>query len=456
MRISSIKDIFVGIITTMAVAVGALNGCGQAASPAESAPDASSSEVTSLKAPEQYIGKARERSDDVNSSDDDTILIASWYEESYLTNLKDFLSAQFPEYNFEFLYLDQSNYGSLMDNQLACKSAPDVVCIDPSMAVKHAKAGNIIDLSELTTNFSTTGKEPFMYGGRTYAVPNTCDYECFFYNKTLFDKEFVKEPDEYLAYLEMCDFWRIKKHIKPLAAGLKDEILVANSAIMFPNAGCFTTLYGKTFGKRLQFGKASFHNELKEDLDYWEMLLEYKIFTPDMYLIDKKGAIEEFAAGEAAMLVGNPADYNQILKKNPDMEIGVFVIMDRKGIDSAMIGGSECGFAVNAYGKNKEAARAVVASLATMDGQEALWKDRKGSQTYLQNVKFRNPECFDDIIEVIDANRLVAPYYQWGPHSRELYHIFGKELQQVLLRKKNLDEALQDMDTQAQIIREEE
>lgn len=457
MRISSIKNIFVGIITTMAVVVGALNGCGQAANPSEGAPDASSEETSSLQASEQYIGKVQEVRDNNNDSGAEiTIRIATWYEGGYLSNLKYYLSSQFPEYKLEFLYVDKSNYESLMDDQLACKAAPDVVCIDPSMASKHAKAGNILDLTDLTTNFSEEGKGPFMYGGKVYAVPDTCNYECFFYNKTLFDKEFVKEPEDFIAYLQMCDFWRVKKHIKPLAAGLKDERLIANSAILFPNAGYFMTLYGKTFGERLQFGKASFYKELKEDLSYWEMMLDDKIFTPDMYLMDKRGAIEEFAAGKAAMMVGEPADYNQIVQTNPDMEIGVFVIMDKKGKDSAMIGGSECGFAVNAHGKNVDGARAVVAALATMNGQEALWKDRKGSQTYLENVKFRNPECFDEIIEIIDANRLVAPCYDWGPHSRELYQIFGKELQQVLLRKKSLNEALQDMDTQAQLIREEE
>ena len=456
MRISSIKNIFVGIITTMAVVAGALNGCGQAANPSEGAPDAYSQDISSKQPSEQYIGKASDNSDDTASSVVTTIRIASWYEESYLRYLKDYLSAQFPEYKFEFLYLDKSNYESLMDDQLACKAAPDVVCINPSMARKHAKAGNILELSYLTGNFSEEGKEPFMYDGKVYAVPDTCNYECFFYNKTLFDKELVKEPEDFMAYLEMCDFFRVKKHIKPLAAGLKDVRLIANSAILFPNAGYFMTMYGKTFGDRLQFGKASFYKELKEDLSYWEMMLDYKVFTPDMFLMDKRGAIEEFAAGEAAMVVGDPSDYNQIMKANPDFELGVFCIMDRKRKDSAMTGGSECGFAVNAHGKNIEVAKAVVASLATINGQEALWKDRKGSQTYLENVKFRNPECFDQITEIIDSNRLVAPYYQWGPHSHELYEIFGKELQQVLLRKKSLDEALQDMDTQAQLIREEE
>ena len=137
MKISRIKNIFVGMITTLAVAAGALNGCGQAANPAESTPNASSealqeaaSDTTSR---EQTIGKpTADESTDIGG-EKITIRIASWYQESYLTNLKSYLSEEFPEYSFHFLYLEKNNYEALMDDQLACKAAPDIVCIDPPM-----------------------------------------------------------------------------------------------------------------------------------------------------------------------------------------------------------------------------------------------------------------------------------------------------------------------------------
>jgi ABC-type glycerol-3-phosphate transport system substrate-binding protein len=460
MKISRIKNIFVGMITTLAVAAGALNGCRQAANPAESAPIASSealqeaaSDTTSR---EQTIGKpTADESTDIGG-EKITIRIASWYQESYLTNLKNYLSEEFPEYSFHFLYLEKNNYEALMDDQLACKAAPDIVCIDPPMARKHAKSGNIMNVSDITAAFSEEGKEAFTYDGKVYAVPNTCNYECFFYNKKLFEEEWKKEPADYMEYIELCDYFRLEKNMKPLAAGFKDERLLANSAIIFPNAGYFTTIYGKTFGDRLQFGKASFYKELYADLSLWEVLLEHEILVPEMFLLDKRAAIEEFATGKAAMMVGEPADYAQVMEANPEMEVGIFAIMDKRNKESAMIGGNECGFAVNSYGKHVEEAKAVVASLATTEGQEALWRDRVGSQTYLANVKFSNPDSFDPIRDILEENRLVAPYYSWGPHSRELYQTFGRELQQVVLDKKDLATALQDMDQEAQLIREEE
>lgn len=106
MKISRIKNIFVGMITTLAVAAGALNGCGQAANPAESTPNASSealqeaaSDTTSR---EQTIGKTTaDESTDIGG-EKITIRIASWYQESYLTNLKNYLSEEFPEYSFHY------------------------------------------------------------------------------------------------------------------------------------------------------------------------------------------------------------------------------------------------------------------------------------------------------------------------------------------------------------------
>lgn len=320
MKISKITNIFVGMISTLMIVAGALNGCGQAANPAESAPSeasGNSQEAVSgeVSVPEQAIGRPAEGTSVAGPGEKITIRIASWYQESYLTNLKKYLSEEFPEYSFDFLYLEKNNYEALMDDQLACKAAPDIVCVDPPMAKKHARSGYIMNLSDITSAFSEEGKEAFSYDGKVYAVPNTCNYECFFYNEELFEKEWKKVPSNYFEYIELCDYFRLEKGIKPIAAGFKDERLLANSGIIFPNAGYFTTIYGKTFGERLQFGKASFAAELYEDLSLWEVLLEHKILVPEMFLLDKRAAIEEFVTGKAAMIVGEPADYVQMLEQ---------------------------------------------------------------------------------------------------------------------------------------------
>lgn len=442
MKISRLGNIFVGIISTIVVAAGALSA--QAANPVGSAPG------------EQYIGKPTAALEETAGRGQITIRIASWYQESYLTHLKDYLGVKFPDYTFEYLYLEKNNYEALMDDQLATKSAPDVVCVDPAMAKKHAKNGYLMDLTELTSDFNTYGREPFAYNGKVYAVPNTCNYECFYYDRKMFEECNWKVPETFEEFLETCDYFRLEKGLKPLAAGFKDEITIANSGSLFTNAGYFQSLYGNTFGDRIQFGKASFYRELYDDLKLWDMMIDHDVFTKEMYLLDKKGAIEEFALGEAAIFAGEPTDFNSIMELNPDMEIGVFVILSKKTGNCPVIGGNECGFAVNINGDHTKEAKAVVASLSSLSGQSALWSDRIGSQTYLSDVHFQNPECFEPMKEIIEENRLTNPYYTWGPNSRELYQIFGRELQQVLVERKTLEFALQDMDRQAQIIREEE
>ncbi len=156
------KNIFVAILMTLAMMTGALVACGQKADPVISAPGEESSleaETETIEIPSEQFLSAPSAAADENDSTITTIRIASWYKDSYLTNLQEYLRNKFPDYKFEYLYLEKNNYESLMDNQLACKSAPDIVVVDPVMASKHSQNGYIINLSDITTGFSDEGKE---------------------------------------------------------------------------------------------------------------------------------------------------------------------------------------------------------------------------------------------------------------------------------------------------------
>ena len=105
---------------------------------------------------------------------------------------------------------------------------------------------------------------------------------------------------------------------------------------------------------------------------------------------------------------------NRIKEANPDIKLGTMALSSETIGRAVLIGGCNCGFAVNSFTPNKQMAMDVVGKIATVDGQRALWSDRQGSQTYLKNVVFDNPEEFDEIRSLTSTDRVVMPWNEWG------------------------------------------
>lgn len=179
----------------------------------------------------------------------------------------------------------------------------------------------------------------------------------------------------------------------------------------------------------------------------WETLIEHKVLTADMYTADGKRAIEEFVSEEAAMIVGTPETYVAIREARPEMKIGTLPYFGTEGEGMAIIGGCDLGFALNSNAMNYDKAKEVLASLARVDGQEALWKDRPGSQTYLEGTAFNVDEAFKGIEVCYKKGLVFTPWMEWGQDlNRQVHYSFGRELQKVLLKREKLEEALENVD----------
>lgn len=380
------------------------------------------------------------------------ITITGWYEPACTKNLMAFLAEKYPEYSFEYKYLSKRSYESLIDSQLSSKLATDIVMLNPSMTQKHAQNGNIEDLSRFCGDFTDQVVEEFSYEGVAYAVPSTSEYQCFFYNKDIFEKTGKNMPNNYKEYLEFCDYLYDEMRIKPMSAGLKNSENVADFALLILASGYFTTPEGSTFGERLASGEASFQLEVWPYMSKFQDMCMHHVLTKDMCIMDDKAAIEEFASGQSFMYMGLLEDYNRILEANPNIRLGTMTFNSEIGGKPVLVGGSNCGFAVNKYGKNKDMATNIVALLATVEGQRAQCNDRVGSQTFLKDVSFEYPSVFDPIRPTIADGKMYMPWYKWGDHGHEIYLAFGDELQKVINGERSMKVAFQVLDDKIDIL----
>lgn len=438
MKSRKLRKIFVSIFSSVAVLTGALSGF--ISTKANLSFGADNQEVHVLKTSDPV-----QNSDE---SDESTVIrIATWYTEDNLTNLKAYLAGEFPNYTFKFEYVGKSNYEPIMDAKLSYKGAPDIIYVDQEMAEKHAKTGYIANLSDITEEFNKEAKMSFGYGNAVYAVPNTSDLECIFYNKDMFSAKGARVPTDFSTFIGACDYFRVVRKIRPLAASLKDPYGFANSALGIVSANYFSTDRGSGFGGRLQYGRTTFSEEIRPYMKDWETLIEHKVLTADMYTADGKRAIEEFVSEEAAMIVGTPETYVAIREARPEMKIGTLPYFGTEGEGMAIIGGCDLGFALNSNAMNYDEAKEVLASLARVDGQEALWKDRPGSQTYLEGTAFNVDEAFKGIEVCYKKGLVFTPWMEWGQDlNRPVHYSFGRELQKVLLKREKIEEALENVD----------
>jgi len=428
MKNIKMRKLFVGILISVAVTMSFLCGC------------ASSSEDTQQVA---IVPKEEKESRKV-------IRIATWYDDSHSTNIKAFLAKRFPEYDFEYTYIQRTNYESVIDSQISYNGAADIICVTENMAKKYAVGGYLAPITNMVKGFSEDAIDTFKYQNEYYAVPGVSSFECHYYNQDYFDKLGFSEPSVYSDFNDMCKVI-LDNGMKPLSAGLKDKEGLASSVIAVMQGAYFNTPEGESFGERLQKGEASFYEELYPKIDIWYSFIEEGIFTPDMCLMDKQAAIEEFASGKTVFFVGGPEDYNQIYKANPSIRLGTIPFGGKDDGSQLLLGGCEYGFAVVNGNKNMEDALNVLRSLTTMIGQRALWKDSPGSKTYLRNIKFKTPKEFDNLEYALE-NCLYMPYTGWGYYSREISVELENELQQVLLGRETLENAFKRVDGKAKAI----
>ncbi len=381
------------------------------------------------------------------------IRIASWYQEYDLANLQAYLARQFPKYEFEYVYIEKNNYAPIMDSQLSYKGAPDIIYMDQEMVEKHVLTRYIANLTDICGDFASEAQVAFGYGNAVYAVPNTSQFECIYYNKDLFREKGVQVPYSYQSFIGSCDNLRIVKKIKPIAVSLKNPYAVSNSLLAVVSADYFGTDRGSGFGGRIQYGRTNFTKEFTPFMADWEELVRHEVFTKEMYTKDSRTALEEFASGKAAMILGGPETYNAIIRMRPDMNMGTLPFFSTRARMKAMIGGCDVGLALNANAMHFDEAKEVLKSLTTPAGQYALWQDRPGSQTYLKKTQFENSEVYKELTECREQGLVFSPWMDWGAElNGPIHYQLGVEMQKVILGKQSCEDALAKVDKRVEEI----
>ncbi len=429
------KRKLLSILLCTAMTAAMLTGCGS--KPAEPAKEEAA-------APAAGGEEAAEAVEGESTSGKTVIRMTYWNSEDTVAAMLDYLAEAVPDVEIEYLFIDNSNYDTIVDTQLSAEEGPDIICESPGSALKHARLGYLASLDDLAGKYSDAGTSVYSYDGSVYALPGISWFEGIFYNKQLFEDNNIELPKTFDEYIAVCKQFQ-DLGITPLAAGLKSWEPMLKNSMAFVAAEYLSTDAGKNFGSDYREGKATMDGTWNPYLEKWSEMITEGIYTTDMTGIDHDQALEQFAMGDAAMFCSGPWDLDAIMAKNPDLQIDMMPFYGQSESAGWLIGGSGCGFAVNENSANKEAAMKVVAAISTIEGQTALWENNQGGSSYLEGASFDLPAAYNSVSDALAAGNVYCPWNEWGA-AAPAHEEYGTQMQSYLLGAQDLSTTLQNVD----------
>ena len=101
-----------------------------------------------------------------------------------------------PNITIDLKEYDSTNYDTLMTADLAAGKAPDIITMkNVDHVATYAQGGALLDVSDVKLPSGISGASSYVINGKSYAVPYRQDSWVLFYNKDLFAKAGVADPD---------------------------------------------------------------------------------------------------------------------------------------------------------------------------------------------------------------------------------------------------------------------
>lgn len=183
----------------------------------------------------------------------------------------------------------------------------------------YAKKEKILPLpEELTEKMRTTDE----IDGEVYSISRYYTGRCVLYNKKLFEKYGLEEPQTYEEFLSVCE--TLKEYgITPLTIGGKDLWHLAKWS-------------NGLFKKDVQMQDPDWLEKCSQGNAHWtdaepeKMLTDFQILFTSGYVLsdfaetEDAGTIEKLVREDAAMVYSETTMFSQVMKADPDFELGYF------------------------------------------------------------------------------------------------------------------------------------
>lgn len=297
-----------------------------------------------------------------------------------------------PDISVKFIPYKNTEYNTILATALQGGTGPDIVHLRSYGGMEAlSSAGYLVPLD--VTMVPALAKFPKdiikgatnRHNGKIYGVPFAIQTIQVLYNKAIFDKLGLKEPETWDEFLRLALTLKEKGYV-PLANGGKDgwtlETLFGGVAPNFYGGNSFAddVIAGKT-----TFNDPRFVYALKK-------MLELRPYMPPSFMgVGYTDMQMMFAQEMAAMLIGGSYETATMERLNPSIKIGVFPVPGEKsgegGYVAVYMDGS---YGINAASQHKEEALKFINFVASTEyGQ--MFADELSQPSAVPGVKPKHP-----------------------------------------------------------------
>ncbi|TDF97186.1 ABC transporter substrate-binding protein [Paenibacillus piri] len=339
-----------------------------------------------------------------------------------------------PHVKLEFENIVWANFQSLLQTKIAARELPDIIHFKASDIPLYAKAGHLMDLSsmEFMKQFTDDVRNNLKVDNKDYAVPYTSNVQGVFYNKKIFQENSIEPPKSWDELMQVAQKLK-SKGITPFTAHFKDT-QVGNNTMQFAMLDVFSK--NPQWGVDLQNGKVSFATSPEYKTVFEHIKQIYPLTNEDPFGVDLAGAAEIFANGKTAMFITGTWAPTQVLKNNPNLEIGYFPTPAVDEKNTKVIIQSDHSFSGSATTKHPEEVKKVLEILATDKTLAKFYADKLKTFSLLTDVspEIKN-QYADDIAKyrkngIIDVNigNVQIPWAYQVEYSKYIAEwIFGQK-----------------------------
>lgn len=272
-----------------------------------------------------------------------------------------------PDIDVDLVLTPWSQYWTKLDAAMGANTAADVFWMNTFLP-KYADAGVLEPLDSYIekdgvdlNQYVNVMKESLSYNDVQYCLPKGFDTVQVFYNKALFEKYGIEEPEEGWTWEDMVSMAASLR--EKIEAGGADEYPILMELDPQPSYFNFILQSG---GFILKDKKAGFDQEGTIQAYRDVLALMEKGLMPDVQVLSDTKGTDLFLSQKGAMLFMGSWKISVLDKASFAEQIGVVPMPAKKNGNQSVIGG--LGYAMNANSKNKDAAWELIKFLA---GEEA-------------------------------------------------------------------------------------
>ena len=289
-----------------------------------------------------------------------------------------------PKVTIKFQPTNPPDYNATLRLQLDSGTGPDLMYARSYAAGQELyNAGYFADCTDipgLMENFSASNLAPWqMSDGTMFAVPFAAVSHAVYYNKDIFKKEGLSIPENWEAFLSLCDTLE-KKGYTPLANGLADEwdILETFFFGLLPNY-----IGGADMRVKYESGELPLND--RNFVEAYQAMADVAQYCPDGFeSVTYNDSQVLFNSQKAVMFVDG--SWTAGVYKDAPFDWGLFAIPAPKGKSTAICFHPDLAITMNTATKYPEEARAFLAWLCSEEG--ATTASQNLPSGYFPMIKF--------------------------------------------------------------------